>query len=107
MTAHHALELATVRGAEAVGMADRIGSLEAGKQADIVVHDTSGPQWITPSTDPVLQLMWASDGRSVSDVLVAGRPVVRAGRCTTVDVATLRVEARARRDVLLRAAGKA
>lgn len=106
MTAHHALELATIRGAEAVGMADRIGSLEVGKQADVVVHDTSGPQWITASTDPVLQLMWASDGRSVSDVLVAGRPVVRAGQCTTVDVLALRVEAHARRDALLRAAGK-
>ncbi len=107
MTAHHALELATIRGAEAVGLADRIGSLEVGKQADVVVHDTSGPQWITPSTDPVLQLMWASDGRSVSDVLVAGRPVVRAGQCTTVDVLALRIEARARRDALLHAAGKA
>lgn len=107
LTAHHALELATIRGAEAVGMADRIGSLEVGKQADVVVHDTSGPQWITPSTDPVLQLMWASDGRSVSDVVVAGRPVVRDGVCTTVDVPALRVEALARRDALLRAAGKA
>jgi 5-methylthioadenosine/S-adenosylhomocysteine deaminase len=101
ITGHHALELATIRGAEAVGKADSIGSLEVGKQADIVVHDTSGPQWLPRSTDPVLQLIWASDGRSVSDVLVAGRQVVARGRCTSVDVDGLRAEATARRDHLL------
>ncbi|MCU1400004.1 MAG: putative hydrolase [Acidimicrobiales bacterium] len=102
ITGHHALELATIRGAEAVGKAGSIGSLEAGKQADIAVHDTSGPQWLPLSTDPVLQLIWASDGRSVRDVLVAGRHVVADGRCTTVDVDSLRTEATARRDFLLR-----
>ncbi|MCU1366068.1 MAG: putative hydrolase [Ilumatobacteraceae bacterium] len=102
ITGHHGLELATIRGAEAVGKATSIGSLEVGKQADIVVHDTSGPQWLPRSTDPVLQLIWASDGRSVREVLVAGRRVVADGRCTTVDVDSLRAEATARRDFLLR-----
>ena len=102
ITGHHGLELATIRGAEAVGKAASIGSLEVGKQADIVVHDTSGPQWLPRSTDPVLQLIWASDGRSVSEVLVAGRHVVAGGRCMSVDVDGLRAEATARRDHLLR-----
>ena len=78
--------------------------LEPGKQADLVVHDTSGPQWAPRSTDPVLQLVWASDGRSVRDVLVAGRVVVRDGRCTTVDLDALRdAAARRRPGRLLRA----
>ncbi|MCU1386750.1 MAG: putative hydrolase [Ilumatobacteraceae bacterium] len=102
ITGHHGLELATIRGAEAVGKATSIGSLEVGKQADIVVHDTTGPQWLPRSTDPVLQLIWASDGRSVREVLVAGRRVVADGRCTTIDVDSLRAEATARRDFLLR-----
>lgn len=105
MTAHHALELATCRGAQAIGMDDRIGSLEVGKQADVVVHDTSGPAWVPRSPDVVRQLMWASDGRSVRDVLVAGRVVVRDGRCVTVDLDALRGEAQRRRDHLLRAVG--
>ena len=56
-------------------MGDAIGSLEAGKQADVVVHDR-GPAWVAARTDPVLQLVWATDGRSVRDVVVAGRVVV-------------------------------
>lgn len=101
ITAHHALELLTIRGAEAIGKADVIGSLEVGKQADVVVHDTRGPQWLPMSTDPVLQLVWASDGRSVSDVVVAGRHVVSGGRCISVDVDSLRQQALERRDHLL------
>ena len=92
--AHDALELLTIAGAEALGMADRIGSLEVGKQADIVVHDRSRIEWIPPSPDPVLQLIWGSDGRSVRDVYVAGEPVVADGQVTTVDVAALAGEAR-------------
>ncbi|WP_419925389.1 amidohydrolase family protein [Candidatus Poriferisocius sp.] len=92
--AHHAFELLTIAGAEAVGMADRIGSLEAGKAADIVVFDRSGIQWQPPSPDPVLQLVWAGGGRSVTDVFVDGQLVVADGRCTTVDVNSLQAEAR-------------
>jgi 5-methylthioadenosine/S-adenosylhomocysteine deaminase len=65
------------------------------------VHDTSGPQFLPRSTDPVLELVWATDGRSVSDVVVAGRQVIRDGRCITVDVDALRAEARSRRDFFL------
>jgi 5-methylthioadenosine/S-adenosylhomocysteine deaminase len=101
ITAQHGLELATVRGAEAIGKAAQLGSLEVGKQADIVVHSTRGPQWLPISTDPVRQLIWASDGRSVSDVLVAGRHVVRDGACVSVDVDSFREEAIARRNHFL------
>ena len=45
--------------------------------------------------------MWASDGRSVRDVLIAGRDVVRDGRCVTVDLDALRDEAARRRDHFL------
>ena len=102
--AHTAFELATIAGAAAIGMDDRIGSLEPGKQADIVVHDTSSIAW-TPRGETVLQLVWGSDGRSVRDVLVAGRQVIRGGTCTTVDIAELQVEAIAAQQSLLARAG--
>ena len=102
ITAADGLALVTSAGAEAIGMGDRIGSLEPGKQADVVLHDTAGPQWVPRGTDPARHLVWASDGRSVSDVVVAGRVVVAGGRCVTVDLDALRAEATARRDALLR-----
>jgi 5-methylthioadenosine/S-adenosylhomocysteine deaminase len=101
MTAADALALATCRGAEAVGLGERVGSIEVGKRADLVVHDRSGPAFTPRSDDPVLQLVWGSDGRSVCDVVVDGRVVVEAGRCTTVDVDGLRAEAESRRRFLL------
>jgi 5-methylthioadenosine/S-adenosylhomocysteine deaminase len=103
--AHDAFEMLTIRGADAIGMADRIGSLEPGKRADLVVHDTSGPHWAPRSADPIVQLVWASDGRSVRDVIVDGRPVVRDGRCTTVDLDALRGAAEDAAAHLLQRAG--
>ena len=103
LTAHDGLALATIGGARAIGKGATIGSIEVGKQADLVVHDRRGPQFVPRSTDPVLQLMWASDGRSVRDVMIAGREVVRDGRCVTVDLDSLRDEAARRRDHFLAA----
>jgi 5-methylthioadenosine/S-adenosylhomocysteine deaminase len=91
--AHDALELLTIKGAEALGIADQVGSIEVGKQADLVVHDRSRVEWIPPSPDPVLQLVWGTDGRSVDSVWVAGRPVVRDGSVTAIDITALTEEA--------------
>lgn len=102
--AHTAFELATIAGAEAIGMADRIGSIEPGKQADVVVHRADGPGW-SPRGDVALQLVWGGDGRSVRDVIVAGRVIVRAGRCVTVDAPALWREAAFAQQSLLERAG--
>ena len=102
--AHQAFEMATIAGAEALGMADRIGSLTVGKQADIVVHQASDWGWV-PRGDVGLQLVWGTDGRTVRDVLIAGQPVIRDGRCITVDAPALRNEARERQRSLLDRAG--
>jgi 5-methylthioadenosine/S-adenosylhomocysteine deaminase len=103
-SAHHAFEWATVAGAEAVGMGDRIGSLEPGKLADLVVHDATGPQW-APDGDVALQLVWGTDGRTVRDVVVGGEVVVRAGRSTRVDELALAAEARAASRAIVERAG--
>lgn len=92
-SAHEALELMTCAGAEAIGMADRIGSIEPGKKADLVVFETGSPHW-NQSGDPALALVWATDGRHVRHVVVDGQVVVEAGRCVTVDEAALLEEAR-------------
>jgi 5-methylthioadenosine/S-adenosylhomocysteine deaminase len=85
-------------------MADRIGSLEPGKAADLVVHDGASLPW-TPPGEPTLNLVWGTDGRSVRDVVVDGRLVVRDSRCTTVDEDELRRTAREMQRNLLARAG--
>jgi 5-methylthioadenosine/S-adenosylhomocysteine deaminase len=102
--AHDAFELATIAGAEAVGMADRIGSIERGKQADLVVHRASGWGW-TPRGDVGLQLVWGTDGRSVRDVWVAGRQVIATGVSTLVDEVALEQAAGEAQQALLARAG--
>lgn len=103
--AHDALELLTIRGAEALGIDDRVGSIEVGKEADLVIHDRTRVEWIPNSPDPVLQLIWGSDGRSVRSVYVAGRQVVRNGEVTTLDVHALADEAAAAGQALRERAG--
>jgi 5-methylthioadenosine/S-adenosylhomocysteine deaminase len=103
--AHAALELATIAGAEAIGLDRELGSLEVGKRADVVVVDTTGPSWMPSAADPVLGLVWGAAGSAVSDVVASGRVVVRDGRCVTVDVDALRAEANAASARLLAAAG--
>jgi 5-methylthioadenosine/S-adenosylhomocysteine deaminase len=103
--AHAALELLTIRGAEAIGMDDRIGSIENGKAADLVVHDLSGIGSTPNAIDPALQLLWTGDGRSVKDVVVDGVPVVLNQESARVDHTSLVAEAVASQQRLLDQAG--
>lgn len=79
-----ALRIATMGGARAAGLADRIGSLEPGKRADFVIHDPDRPE-LVPALDPVRNLVYASGARSVRLVVVDGRIVLHEGRLTGVD----------------------
>ena len=83
-----AFEMATLHGARTMLMEDQIGSLEPGKRADVVVHDTDRPEW-RPLLNVMNQLVWSADGRSVHTVLVDGRVVVDDGHLTTIDEAEL------------------
>ena len=87
-----ALEMATIDGARSLQIGDSIGSLEVGKKADLVLHDTDRPEW-RPLHDIPSQLAWVADGRSVHSVWVNGRRVVEAYRLTTLDQDRLYAEA--------------
>lgn len=102
--AHDAFEWATIGGAEAIGMGDRVGSLEPGKLADVVVHDASGLGFV-PDGDVALQLVWGTDGRTVHHVVVGGDVVIRDRRSTRVNEDELRALAIERSEALLERAG--
>ena len=82
--AETALELGTITGAEALGMSESIGSIEVGKKADLVLFDTMRPEWRT-LFNPVNNLVYSADGRSVHTVIVNGKVVVRGHAPTFVD----------------------
>jgi 5-methylthioadenosine/S-adenosylhomocysteine deaminase len=99
MTTQEALRLATRGGAEALGLDS--GCLEAGRPADIVRLDLDHARFTPAIEDRELlaHLVWSASSRLVTDVWVAGRQVVSAGHCLTVNGSTARQEvaARARR----------
>lgn len=98
--APQALHMATLGGASALGLADRIGSLAPGKEADVLALDLSAPE-SQPIYNPVSQVVYASARHQVTDVWVAGRHVVSAGELTNIDVPELQQHARHWRDTIL------
>jgi cytosine/adenosine deaminase-related metal-dependent hydrolase len=82
--AEEAYRAATLGGARALGLQDSIGSLEPGKKADFVAHDTWRPEW-RPLFNVANQLVWSADGRGVHSVWVDGKRVVDNYRCVTID----------------------
>lgn len=82
------VEMATRNGAKAALLGDRIGSIEIGKDADVVLFDTQRPEW-QPLINPVANLVYSATGDSVRDVFVAGEHVVSGGRLTKIDETVL------------------
>jgi 5-methylthioadenosine/S-adenosylhomocysteine deaminase len=100
MTVSDTLRLATRGGARALGLGDRIGALEPGRAADIVLVDLGGPH-CRPVHDPLAALVYSARASDVRTVLVDGRVVVRDGRLLTVDLPGLLAEIEARVPALL------
>ena len=88
-----ALQAATLNGARALGMADRIGSIVAGKQADLVAVRLDALE-TEPTYNPISQLVYATGRHQVSDVWIAGVRKVDTGSVLGIDANALRDKAR-------------
>jgi 5-methylthioadenosine/S-adenosylhomocysteine deaminase len=100
-----ALELATINGARALGLEDRIGSIESGKRADLVIVSMQSARQ-TPLYDPVSHLVYASRGDDVRTVLVNGRVLMRDRKMLTLDEAQVLAEARKMAQTVRAAVGR-
>jgi cytosine/adenosine deaminase-related metal-dependent hydrolase len=94
LPARRVLELATIEGAKALGLADRTGSLKKGKRADIIMVSTRDVN-IGPFTEPAYMLVDSAQASNVDTVLVDGRILKRGGKLTAIDAGKLLEEASA------------
>jgi 5-methylthioadenosine/S-adenosylhomocysteine deaminase len=88
LSAHRALEMATLSGARALGREQELGSLVAGKLADLIAVDLSDP-FLQPVYDPASHLVYSNHGRAVSHSWIHGVPQLQDGRLTRIDVPDL------------------
>ena len=80
--------MATIGGARAIGLADQIGSLEIGKQADLQILDLEMIHTL-PHPDPISTIVFAAQPQNVETVIIDGRIVMRDRRLLTLNEATL------------------
>jgi 5-methylthioadenosine/S-adenosylhomocysteine deaminase len=84
MGAERAIEMATINGAKTMGMENEIGSLEAGKRADIVLFDTNRLDW-RPLYNEVQSLVHSANGDSVESVIINGKMVMEKRKILTAN----------------------
>lgn len=95
MPAAEVLAMATVRGAKALGLESEIGTIEAGKKADLAVVDLSGAHCQPAGPDPHATLVYCARASDVTDVFVEGRQLVKSRRLLTLDAPKLAAAASA------------
>ena len=100
LTLRDVLEFATIAGARANGLDDKIGTLTPGKQADIITI-RSGDLNLMPVSDPVGAVVLAAHPGNVDSVFVAGREVKRHGHMIGVDLNELQQRASASQHYIL------
>ncbi|MBD2448605.1 amidohydrolase [Nostoc sp. FACHB-152] len=91
ITPRQAIEMAAFGGAKGLNIADKIGSLDVGKQADFVLYDLTNLS-LLPRTDPIGLLVLGRPTNTVDSAWVNGKQVVAAGQVTTINVDELRQE---------------
>ncbi|ONI79958.1 amidohydrolase [Actinosynnema sp. ALI-1.44] len=98
MPAWEVMRMATIDGARAIGLGDQIGSLEVGKQADLITVDLSGaslgPVLGEPVRNIIPNLVYSARGTEVRMVMVAGRVLMRDGEVLTMDERSVLDDAR-------------
>jgi 5-methylthioadenosine/S-adenosylhomocysteine deaminase len=97
LPAGEVLAMATIGGAKALGLGDRIGSLEPGKRADLIAVSTTGARQ-TPLYDPISHLVYVAHGDDVTTTIVNGRVLMRDRKVLTLDVPAVLKDARAAAD---------
>ena len=97
--AARALRMATIDGARALGLEDEIGSIEAGKRADVIIVDLNRLS-LTPAPDVVAALVYSAQAADVRTSIIDGQIVLRDGELMTLNEASVREDANREFEVL-------
>ena len=101
LSAHDVLEMATIAGARVLGMEDKIGTLEVGKRADVIIINLQQPK-----TQPVYSvesaIVYAASGSSVITTICDGKILMRDRKVLTVDIPAAIAKAREYRDQVIK-----
>ena len=101
-----ALEMATINGATALELKNKIGSIETGKKADLVLVDLKKPH-LTPVHNVISHLVYSASGGDVDTVIVDGKVLMRGGKVLALDEQkVLELAQRTSDDLLSRWGGK-
>ena len=84
LRAEEVIEMATIRGAKALGLDSVIGSIEPGKKADLITINYWEPK-LMPINDPISHIVYAAHGDDVSDVIIDGKLIMRERRVLTLN----------------------
>ena len=83
------IKLATIKGAQVVGLEDQIGSLKVGKSADVITMDLSHPHLTPiinkPFSNLVSNLIYSSKGNEIDNVIIAGKLIIQDSKFTQID----------------------
>lgn len=103
--ARQALAMATVAGAKTLGLENEIGTLEAGKRADVMVVNLNALHSSPYSSDPISALVYSAQPSDVQSVVIDGQLVMRNRELLTIDESSVLQEANRERAELLKRAG--
>jgi len=104
MSAETVLEMATIRGAKAIGQQKELGSIEVNKKADVILIALNKPH-LTPVFNPVSHLIYAAEGTDVETVIIDGEVVMENRNLKTLEEEKVLEEANERGQKLLKRAG--
>ena len=104
MPSESILEMATLNGARAMGLAPEVGSIEAGKRADFIIINTDAPH-LTPVWNPVAAVVFAAQGSDVDTVVVDGKILMQGRQVQTLDEGAILEDVRRRYLDVARRAG--
>ena len=85
LTSDEAIEMATIKGAEALGLDDEIGSIEVGKKADIILIDTNSANMVPDSSSLSSNVIYSANGSNVDTTICNGKILMENKKLTTLD----------------------